>query len=44
LNHQLLKSDIAKGMADVRADRVSVVNMENIESEGRKKLKMKSDS
>ena len=40
---QLLKSDIAKGMADVRADRVSGVNMENIKSEGRKKLKMKGD-
>ena len=40
---QLLKSDIAKGMADVHADRVSVVNMENIKSEGRKKLKMKRD-
>lgn len=40
---ELLKSDIAKGMADVRADRVSVVNMENIKSEGRKKLKSKGD-
>ncbi len=34
---QLLKSDIAKGMVDVRAARVSVVNMDNIKSEGRKK-------
>ena len=40
---QLLKSDIAEGMADNRADRVSVVNMENIKSEGRKKLKVKGD-
>ena len=41
---QLLKSEIAKGMADVHSGRISVANMENIKSEGRKKLKMKGDT
>lgn len=40
---QFLKSDIAKGMADVRSGRVSGANMEDIKSEGRKKLKVKGD-